>query len=148
VKDTDWRKQRFLEWLCTIGDDREPKTQTALADELGTNIQQLSKWKAEPAFLAAWETMYRKTVGSPEKAHAVLSALHEAATDRTDPRQVPAARAYLEAIDAIKPKKLDVTVTQGKAASALSDDELFAMLADRATDELANRMEQREDLGG
>jgi len=39
-------------------------------------------------------------------------------------------------------------VTQGKAASALSDDELFAMLADRATDELANRMEQREDLGG
>lgn len=41
-----------------------------------------------------------------------------------------------------------MTVTQGKAASALSDDELFAMLADRATDELANRLEAREESDG
>ena len=148
MKDTDWRKQRFLDWLCTIGDDREPRTQKDLATELGTDGATLSKWKAEPGFLAAWELQYRRTIGSPEKAHAVLNALHETAIDRTDPRQVQAARAYLESIDAIKPKKVDVTVTQGKAASALSDDELFAMLADRATDELANRLETREESDG
>ena len=148
AKTSDWRKQRFLDWLCTIGDDRQPKTQRELAEELGTTAVELSHWKAEPNFLAAWEVQYRRTIGSPEKAHAVLNALHETAVDRTDPRQVQAARAYLESIDAIKPKKVDVTVTQGKAAAALSDDELFAMLADRATDELANRLEQREDQDG
>lgn len=145
AKTSDWRKQRFLEWLCQIGDDREPRTQKELAEELGTTPAELSHWKADPDFLAKWEALYRKTVGSPEKAHAVLSALHETAIDRTDPRQVQAARAYLESIDAVKPKKLDVTVTQGKAAAQLSDEELFAMLADRATTELANRLETREE---
>jgi hypothetical protein len=140
----DWRRERLLDWLCSIADDREPKTQKELAEELGATQSELSKWKAEPDFLAAWETRYRKTVGSPEKAHQVLASLHETAVDRTDPRQVQAARAYLEAIDAIKPKKVDVTVTQGRAAKDLSDDELFAMMADRATSELANRLEERE----
>ena len=148
AKGMDWRKQRFLEWLCQIGDDREPRTQKELAEELGASAADLSHWKAEPDFLAKWEALYRKTVGSPEKAHAVLNALHETAIDRTDPRQVQAARAYLESIDAVKPKKVDVTVTQGKAASALSDEELFAMLADRAADELSNRLEDREDADG
>ena len=141
----DWRRERLLEWLCSIADDREPRTQRELAEELGARSEELSKWKAEPDFLAAWETRYRKTVGSPEKAHAVLNALHETAVDRTDPRQVQAARAYLEAIDVVKPKKVDVTVTQGKAAKDLSDDELFAMMADRAEKELANRLDERAD---
>jgi len=141
----DWRRERLLEWLCSIADDREPRTQRELAEELGARPEDLSKWKAEPDFLAAWETRYRKTVGSPEKAHAVLNALHETAVDRTDPRQVQAARAYLEAIDVVKPKKVDVTVTQGKAAKDLSDDELFAMMADRAEKELANRLDERAD---
>ena len=141
----DWRRERLLDWLCTIADDREPKTQKDLAEELGARSEELSKWKAEPDFLAAWETRYRKTVGSPEKAHAVLNALHETAVDRTDPRQVQAARAYLEAIDVVKPKKVDVTVTNGKAAKDLSDDELFAMMATRAEQELANRLDERVD---
>jgi len=141
----DWRRERLLEWLCSIADDREPRTQRELAEELGARSEELSKWKAEPDFLAAWETRYRKTVGSPEKAHAVLNALHETAVDRTDPRQVQAARAYLEAIDVVKPKKVDVTVTNGKAAKDLSDDELFAMMATRAEQELANRLDERVD---
>ena len=141
----DWRRERLLEWLCTIPDDREPKTQTLLAAELGATASDISKWKAEPDFLAKWETLYRKTVGSPEKAHQVLHALHATAIDRTDPRQVQAARAYLETIDVIKPKKVDVTVTQGRAAKDLTDDELFAMMAGRAADELANRLDERVD---
>ena len=36
--------------------------------------------------LIEWERRYRKTVGSPEKQHQVLEALHATATDRTDPR--------------------------------------------------------------
>src|SRR4249920_2642593 len=119
----DFRVERFFEWLLTPPAERYPPRQADLADELGLDRNRLSQWKNDPDFLAEWERRYRKTVGSPEKAQSVLTALFETATDRTDPRQVPAARAYLEAIDVMKPKRMDVTVTKG-AAKELSDDEL------------------------
>jgi hypothetical protein len=134
----DFRVERFFEWLLTPLAERYPSAQKDLADELSIDRNLLSQWKNDPDFLAEWERRYRKTVGSPEKAQSVLSALFETATDRTDPRQVPAARAYLEAIDVMKPKRLDVTVTKG-AARDLTDDELVAMLAERAEAELAAR---------
>lgn len=133
----DWRRERVLEWLCTPPNSREPFSAKLLADELGTTVGALNKLKAEPEFLAAWEHQYRKTVGSPEKAQQVVEALHETAIDRTDPRQVPAAKAYLEAIDAIKPKKVEVTVN--KAAKDLSDEDLYRILAERAELELRER---------
>ena len=133
----DHRIRRFIEWLCTIRDERDPRTQTELATQLGVSSQTLGLWKNNPDFLAAWEYQYRKTTGSPEKQQAVLEALHATAIDRTDPRQVPAARAYLEATDAIKPKKIDVTVT--KATKDLSDEELNALLAEGAARELEAR---------
>jgi len=134
----DFRVQRFLDWLLTAPADRVPSTQGDLSEELGLHRNQLSQWKNDPDFLAEWERQYRKTVGSPEKAKAVLDSLFETATDRTDPRQVPAARAYLEAIDAVKPKRVEMTVVKG-AAKELSDDDLMSMLAERAEAELAAR---------
>jgi hypothetical protein len=134
----DFRVQRFLEWLLTAPADRWPSQQKDLAEELGMDRGLLSQWKNDPDFLGEWERRYRKTVGSPERAKGVLDALFDTAVDRTDPRQVPAARAYLEAIDVMKPKRMDVTVTKG-AAKDLSDDELLALLAERAETELAQR---------
>jgi hypothetical protein len=134
----DPRVQRVLEWLLTPPGDRSPPQQKDLSEELGCYRGQITEWKNDPDFLAEWERQYRKTVGSPERAKSVLDALFETATDRTDPRQVPAARAYLEAIDVVKPKKMDVTVMKGSAKD-LPDDELLALLAERAEAELANR---------
>jgi|SRR5215471_755408 len=134
----DFRTQRVLEWLLTPQNERNPSSQAELADELDMHRNTISQWKNDPDFLAEWERRYRKTVGSPERAKSVLDSLFETATDRTDPRQVPAARAYLEAIDAIKPKRLDVTVVKGQAKD-LSDDELLSILAERAEAELAER---------
>lgn len=133
----DHRVRRFIEWLTTIRDQRDPRTQTELATELGVSPATLGLWKKDSDFLAAWEYQYRRTTGSPERQQAVLDALHETAIDRTDPRQVPAARAYLEAVDAIKPRKIDVTVT--KATKDLSDEELTALLIDGASRELEAR---------
>ena len=66
-----------------------------------------------------------------------MQRLYETAEDRTDPRQVPAAKAYLEAIDAIKPKKVEVTVN--KARQGTSDEDLYRILAERAEIELRER---------
>lgn len=134
----DLRVQRFLDWLLTPPNERVPPRQQDLAEELGVQRSLLSQWKNDPDFHAEWEKLYRKKVGSPERAQAVLDALFETATDRTDPRQVPAARAYLEAIDVVKPRKVDVTVTKA-AAKELSDEDLMRMLADEAARELKAR---------
>jgi hypothetical protein len=133
----DWRRQRLLEWLCTIIPDRMPGTQAELAEELGIANTTITSLKKDPEFLADWEALYRSTVGSPEKAQLVVERLHETATDRTDPRQVQAARAYLEAIDAVKPRKIDVTVS--KNTRDLTDAELSALLAEEAAREMDRR---------
>lgn len=137
IPEHDWRRQHFLEWLCTPPDHRDPHTMKELAEKLALSTQTLTRWKADSVFVADWEILYRKTVGSPEKAQQVVEALHETAIDRTDPRQVPAAKAYLEAIDAIKPKKVEVVVS--KAAKDLSDEDLYRILAERAELELRER---------
>jgi hypothetical protein len=133
----DWRVKRAIDWLCTIADDREPPTQTAFCEEVGWGKETFRKLKNDPEFLAAWEHQYRKTVGSPEKAQLVVTRLFETATDRTDPRQVPAARAWLEAVDQVKPRKLDVTVS--KSTKDLSDAELNELLATEAAREMDRR---------
>jgi hypothetical protein len=127
----DWRRQRYLDWLCTPTEEREPPTQTALAHELTIDPRVLVNLKRDPDFLRDWETQYRRTVGSPEKQHKVMNALFETATDRTDPRLVPAARAYLEAIDAIKPKKVEVSLNN-KPPRELTQEELDDLLAAKA----------------
>src|SRR5215510_970826 len=135
---SDFRVQRFLDWLVTVPDERDPPNQEALAVEMGLTKNTIGAWKRDADFLVEWERRYRKKVGSPEKQQQVLEALHQTATDRTDPRQVPAARAYLEAVDAIKPKKVDVTV-QTKPAKDLSNDDLAMLLAEAALLETERR---------
>jgi len=109
-----------------------------LAPRLGVEPKTLSSWKRDDDFLAEWEKLYRRTIGSPEKMRQVTDALHETARDRTDPRQVQAARAYADIVDAAKPKKIDVNVNQTQARD-LSDDTLLAILAERAAVELEQR---------
>jgi hypothetical protein len=137
IPDDDWRRQHFLEWLCTPPDHREPRTMRELAEKLALSTQTLTRWKNDSGFITDWEILYRKTVGSPEKAQQIVERLFETADDRTDPRHVQAAKAFLEAIDAIKPKKVEVTVN--RAAKDLSDEDLYRILAERAELELRER---------
>ncbi|HZY07703.1 MAG TPA: hypothetical protein VFE69_08160, partial [Ilumatobacteraceae bacterium] len=100
----------------------------------------ISALKNDGAFLRLWEDRYRRVVGNPGKVQEVLQSLQETAADRTDPRQVQAARAYLEALDVMKPKRVDVTVTS-TAAKQLTDEQLTEMIAARAAQELLDRQE-------
>jgi uncharacterized protein (UPF0147 family) len=140
VNPNDFRVERVVEWLCTPPADREPRTQKELAEELSMTEKWVSALKNEPVFLRMWEDRYRKVVGNPGKVQEVLQSLQETAADRTDPRQVQAARAYLEAVDVMKPKRVDVTVTSA-SAKALTDEQLTEMIAARAAQELLERQE-------
>ena len=135
---SDWRVQRFLEWLCTHVADREISTQKELAEVLGVAPAMLTSWKKDADFLAAWEVMYRKSIGAPDRVKSIMDQLYDTATDRSDPRQVQAARTYLEAVDAARPPRVQAS-TGAKAAKELTNDQLLAILAERAAKELSER---------
>ena len=134
---SDFRKQRLLEWLLTPIADREPRTLQELADEIGMTRRQLTTWKSEADFLEEWERLYRHTVGNPERKQHVVDTLYKTATDQDDPKHVQAASKFLEAVDAIAPQRVEMTV-KGKV-SELSTDELQQMLAEYTKNELDDR---------
>lgn len=134
---TDFRKQTFLKWLCTAPKDREPKTQEALAQQIGMSREVLSRWKDDKEFLEAWEKLYLKTIGDPERKQKIMDTLYRTATDPDDPKHVQAAKQYFEIEGSVKPSKMTVEVT--RPAKELTDDELDAIIADKIGQEKEQR---------
>lgn len=138
-----FQKQRFLTWLCTPPKERDPKTMDALAQEIGVERRTLTNWKTvDKEFLEAWEKLYLKTIGNPERKSAIMDTLYRTATDPDDPKHVQAAKQYFEIEGSVKPAQMEVRVT--KEASQLSDEELAKIAAAKASDELAARRESRD----
>jgi len=133
-------RDRFLDWLRTPKEEREPSTQKELAEQFGVEATQLSAWKRDPDFLERWNTTYLRTIGSPETKGEIMATLRRTATDQDDPKHVQAAKAYFEIEGSLRPAsaKLDISVKAG-APSELTDEELQRLLAMKATDELAKR---------
>lgn len=130
----DWRVQRYIEWLCAVPAARVPERESDLAATLGMDDTALAAWRGDHDFLGAWDVYYRRTIASPERLQAVMEALVETASDRTDPRMVPAAKLYLESVGKAKPPAV---VQEPKDVRKMSDDELFAILATRAEQSLS-----------
>ena len=135
---TDWRKQAFLDWLCTPASEREPATMEAFSDTVGMTRRTLSSWKKDDEFLEHWEKRHRATIGNPDRVNEVLNVLYKTATDIDDPKHISAAKEFLNHVEGTRPQKVDVTVTRADASS-LSDDQLMELLASRAADELDRR---------
>lgn len=136
------QQNRVIGWLLTSKSEREPSTQGALAAELGIDASLIGKWKADPDFLVEWNARYLRTIGSPATKMAIMETLLQTATDEDDPKHVQAAKAYFEIEGSLRPVKAQVDVNvNGTKPSELSDAQLDALLADKATDELAKRRE-------
>ena len=135
---TDFRKQTLLKWLCTPVSEREPKTLTALAEQLGFDRRTLQLWKAEDKeFIEAWEKLYLKTIGDPGRKQAIMDTLYKTATDPDDPKHVQAAKQYFEIEGSVKPQKMQVEVS--RPAKELTDEELDAILAEKISAEKQQR---------
>jgi hypothetical protein len=109
-----------------------------MAEVLGVETRSLRRWQEDPLFLAEWELRAKKLQGSPERVQMVLDSLFKKAVDEQD---VPAAKLYLQAVDAITPPtmRIDQTVTSKKSVAELSDDELRDLIAAEAEAELSVR---------
>lgn len=134
---SDFRKQRFLDWLCTPTKERDPATFTGIAKELGFERRTLQNWRQEKEFLEEWERRYLATIGNPSRKSEIMDTLLKTATDPDDPKHVQAAKAYFEIEGSIKPAKMEVQVT--RPASELTDDQLAEILAEKARGEIKQR---------
>lgn len=131
---SDFRKQRFLDWLCTPVKERQPRKMEELAEELGTTRRTLTTWKTDDKeFMEEWEKRYLKTIGDPSRKSLIMDTLLRTATDPDDPKHVQAAKAYFEIEGSIKPAKMQVEVS--REASKLTDEQLDELVALKAAQE-------------
>jgi hypothetical protein len=136
---TDFRKQAYLDWLCTPPKERTPSTKVALAETIGVTHRTLNNWTDDKEFLEEWEKRYLKSIGDPSRKSQIMDTLLRTATDPDDPKHVQAAKAYFEIEGSLKPTRMEVQVTQ-RPASELTDEQLSELLTLNAKAE----QEQRE----
>ena len=131
-----------MEWLTTAPSVRT-LSKTKLAEELGVDLRTLRDWQQHPVFRRDWEAASREIIErSEERTANVLAELYRSAIDPTSRNQVQAARLFLEATDAIRPKPIEVKVTK---PTELSDEELDALLAQGAATLRAERQGEQVD---
>lgn len=124
----DPRKMRYIEWLTTPPTARVPHNERELARELDCYAKTLYNWRQDPEFCEIWRSESDEIIGGPDNRQMVLDTLLRAATDERNPRHVQAGKLYLDAIGAMQPPKLDITIS-GKALGMLDDDELERLIA-------------------
>ncbi len=137
----DGRHIRLVNWLTTPPHDRQPRTQKALAEELGVSERTIRDWKERPEVRAAWEKQAKEVAGDPEKVSMALDQLYKTAMDPEHRQHVAAMKLWLEAVEAIRPPSVDINITS-KKVSELSDEELRAFIAAGAQSVLDERSGQ------
>jgi hypothetical protein len=125
----DHRHVQLVEWLTTPDAVRRelglPLTQVAFAESLGVSPRTVRDWKAREDVRKAWSKQADLVVGDPSNIQEVLEEMRSLALDRQNSKQVQAAKLYLEAVDAVKPKAEAVEVKFSMdQIRQLSDEEL------------------------
>ncbi len=126
-------QEKYLEWLCTPPAERVPSSKAKFATENGTTDQTLRNWEKTKVFRAAWAERVDLVGGSPEKKFSLLEQLYKRAMDG-DTRS---AELYLKATNQMSPPPVKVEVERSSAQ--LTDEELDALIAQRAAQERALR---------
>ena len=119
---------RYIEWLTTPPQIREPPTEALLAKELDVFPKTLYNWRQDRDFRDVWHDTTDEVIGGDDRRQTVIDSLYEAARDPRNPRHVQAAKLFLETINAISPPK-DPSVAQAKAIGMLTDEELEGYIA-------------------
>jgi len=132
----DHRHIQLVEWLTTPHALRVeqglPTTQVAFAESVGASPRTVRTWMQRDDVRKAWSKQADLVVGDPQNIQEVLEEMRDLALDRSNGKQVQAAKLYLEAVDAIKPKDNTVEVKiSTEQIREMSDDELDRKIAEQ-----------------
>lgn len=123
------RQLHYLDWLCTPPVERQPASKGKYSVEFKVAENTLRRWEKNEVFRRQWQERVDATVGSPERTQNLLDKLYADAMGG----DVKAAQLYFSVTGKMAPQQ--VQVTSRKVASELSDEELDALIADRAVSE-------------
>jgi len=131
----DPKQEQYLNWLLVPATHREPRTQVAIAKQLGVDSTTVRRWQKKPAFNNEWKRRVEELQGSPERTQKLLDTIFERALGGDN----KAAQLYLQATGRMAPTQ--VTVEHSTKTSEITDEELDALIASVAAGEKANRAE-------
>lgn len=134
----DPRQEKFLNWLCTPANGRNPSSQEKYALQEGVDETTLRRWKKKPAFKMEWEKRISEQQQSPERTQKLLDNLYERALAGDN----NSAKLYLQATNRLAPTQ--VQVEHSTKPSEISDQELDALIASVAQSEIESRRELKE----
>lgn len=120
------KQQMYLDWLCTPPAERTPPSKAKYATTHQVSEQTLRRWEKLEHFRELWRRRVDDLTGSPERTQTLLDRLYEAALNG----DVNSAKLYFQVTGKMAPQQ--VQVTSKRAAGELSDEELDALIADRA----------------
>lgn len=123
------RQLHYLDWLCTPASERQPASKAKYAVEFKTAETTLRRWEKLQPFRSRWQERVDELVGSPERTQRLLDKLFDAAMDG----DVKSAALYFQVTGKMAPTA--VTVTTKSSVAELSDEELDALIGDRAAAE-------------
>jgi hypothetical protein len=111
-------QERFLEWLLTPHDMRQPSSQNEWARQNNLATQTVARWKTQDVlFRSTWEKrLYEMGVG-PERLQVLLEKLYQAGAEG----DIPALKLYMSWVERISPPKK--TETEEARIEDMTDEE-------------------------
>lgn len=134
----DPRQEKYLQWLCTPQQLREPSSKEKYAAENSVDVTTLRRWEKKPMFRAEWDKRVSDLQGSPERTQKLLDALYEAALGGDN----KAAQLYLQATNRFAPTQINVQHTQ--SLKEISDADLDELITRTAMAEKEFRAQSKE----
>lgn len=89
------RLERYLEWLLTPKESRQPRLKKEFAAEIGVTVATLANYDRDP-WLQRELVKEMKGLFKAQKLEDIISTLYDVATDATNKNVVSAARLLLD----------------------------------------------------
>ena len=122
-------QEKFLLWLITPEDSREPSTKKAYAERNGIVVEAGANWKKQKPILERWKPAVTGLNQSPERSGKLLDVLYlkRLACDITS------AELFLKATRQMPNAAQTLNIKSETALKELSDEDLQAMIIEIAS---------------
>jgi hypothetical protein len=123
----DAQKLRYIEWLTTPPNARQPETEAEIAAELDVHAKTLYNWRHDREFKEVWHDMVDEVAAPEDVRQRIMENLARIASDPDNPRCVVAAKTYFDNLRRMSPGGDDGGQAV-KAVGMLTDDELARLI--------------------
>ena len=122
-------QEKFLLWLITPEDSREPSTKKAYAEQNGIVVGTLAYWEKKKPFLERWKLAVTGLNQSPERSGKLLDVLYLKGLAG----DIKSAELFLKATGQMPNAAQTLNIKSETSVKELSDEDLQAMIIEIAS---------------